>query len=99
VELCGWLSSEGADVSAHDPVVRTLPVDAGHHVTVHEDPLAAAAGAEALVIATAWPQYRAVPADAIVSMLARPLVLDAGRFLAGTVGADPRITYLSVGKS
>ena len=98
IELCDWLSEEGATVSAHDPVVRTLPAGAGRHVIVHDDPLAAAAGADALVLATPWPEYRAVSADAIVRALARPLVLDPGRFLAGTIGADPRVTYLTVGK-
>ena len=98
IELCDWLSAEGATVSAHDPLVRTLPNGAGRGVIVHDDPLAAAAGADALVVATPWPEYRAVSADAIVNALAQPLVLDAGRFLAGTVGADPRVTYLTVGK-
>ena len=98
IELCDWLSAEGATVSAHDPVVRTLPASAGRGVIVHDSALAAAAGADALVLATPWPEYRAVSADAIVRALARPLVLDAGRFLAGTIGADPRVTYLTVGK-
>jgi UDPglucose 6-dehydrogenase len=98
IELCDWLSAEGATVSAHDPVVRMLPAGAGHGVIVHDDPLAAAAGADALVLATPWPEYRAVSADAIVGVLAQPLVLDAGRFLAETIGADPRVTYLTVGK-
>lgn len=99
VELCAWLSAEGANVSAHDPVVRTLPAGVGGGgVVVHDDPLAAAAGADALVLATPWPEYRDISADALVSALARPLVLDAGRFLAATVGADPRVTYLTVGK-
>jgi hypothetical protein len=51
-----------------------------------------------LVLATPWPEYRAVSADAILSTLARPLVLDPGRFLAATIGVDPRVTYLTVGK-
>jgi UDPglucose 6-dehydrogenase len=98
IELCDWLSEEGASVSAHDPVVRTLPAGAGRDVILHDDPLAAAAGADALVLATPWPEYRAVSADAIVRALARPLVLDPGRFLAATIGADPRVTYVTVGK-
>jgi len=51
----------------------------------------------ALVVATEWPEYDAVPAQDIVSVMARPLVIDANRFLVKTLGADRRICYLAVG--
>src|SRR5205823_11444808 len=52
IELCDWLSAEGATVSAHDPVVRLLPDGAGRGAIGQDDPLAAAAGADAPVRAT-----------------------------------------------
>jgi UDPglucose 6-dehydrogenase len=98
LELCAWLITEGATVAVHDPVVRTLPNGTGDGIVVHDDPLAAAAGADALVLATPWPEYRAVAAAAILRALAQPLVVDAGRFLAATVGAQPGVRYVTVGK-
>ena len=36
-------------------------------------------------------------ADALVKTVSRPVIVDAGRFLAATLGADPRVRYLTVG--
>ena len=54
-------------------------------------PLAAASGASALVVATEWPEFRSVPADALVATMRSPIVCDASRFLAASLGDDPRI--------
>jgi UDPglucose 6-dehydrogenase len=56
------------------------------------------AGADALVVATEWPDYRALGADAIVAALVQPVVVDANRFLGRTLGGDARIRYAAVGK-
>jgi UDPglucose 6-dehydrogenase len=96
--LCQALVSEGAAVHAHDPVVRELPAQAGVGIRLLADPLDALAGASALVIATPWPEYRTVPADQVVGRMKQAVVLDAGRFLAETLGNDPRVRYFSVGR-
>jgi UDPglucose 6-dehydrogenase len=51
----------GKSVTVHDPVV---PASVAPGTIGAADPLAAATGADVLVIATPWPQYRALmPAD------------------------------------
>jgi UDPglucose 6-dehydrogenase len=97
VELCRWLVEQGAQVHAHDPAVKALPPGL-EGVALVPDPLAALAAAEALVVATEWPDYKILPAEALVAAMARPLVLDANRALAATLGADPRVEYVSVGQ-
>jgi len=99
VELCVWLKQQGARVHAHDPVIMELPHELTGIMTLHSTPLAAVEGALALVVATEWPEYHAVPAQDIVSVMSRPLVIDANRFLVKTLGADRRIRYLTVGMS
>jgi UDPglucose 6-dehydrogenase len=96
VELCRWLLAQGATVRVHDPAVPTLPDDlqAAFRAASPED---AARGADALVVATEWPEYRQVSLDGLAGAMPGRIVLDANRFLAGTFGKDPRFTLISVG--
>jgi UDPglucose 6-dehydrogenase len=98
VELCQWLLEQGASVQAHDPAVKSLP---NHFATIHlcDSPLEAVRDADALVVATEWPDYRAVPISEVVSALRTPLVIDANGFLAASLGSLPNVTYVIVGKA
>jgi len=98
VELCRWLAGQGASVQAHDPAVRELPKDLAGVVTLHPDPEGAAAGAHALVIATEWPEFRKIAPEAVLAKMAEPVVIDANRFLAESLGRDGRCQYWAVGK-
>ena len=97
VELCAWLHAQGAIVQAHDPAVLALPGDLSGRIRLCASPLAALSAAEALVVATEWPDYRDLPAQQVVDAMKRPLVLDANRFLKATLDNDPRIHYVAVG--
>jgi len=98
VELCQWLIEQGAHVRAHDPAVKTLPPDLSDQIKLCATPMNALEGAAALVIATAWPEYQSISAEAVVSMMSsQPIVVDANRFLAKTLDHDPRICYITVG--
>jgi UDPglucose 6-dehydrogenase len=100
IELCEWLLAQGAAaVRAHDPAVKALPGELERRVVLAESPAAATDGASALVVATPWPDYRAVAASTVLAHMRRPLVLDANRFLASTLGAVPGVEYVSVGKA
>ncbi|NTU56995.1 MAG: UDP-glucose/GDP-mannose dehydrogenase family protein [Anaerolineales bacterium] len=98
VELCKWLLEQGVHVRAHDPAVKKLPEE------FKQLPLAASAleavqKADALVIATEWPEYRQVDMTIVLSAMNTPYVLDVNRFLAKNVEALPAIKYVTVGKS
>jgi UDPglucose 6-dehydrogenase len=97
--LCEWLVDRGAIVRVHDPVVKSVPSERFSRVEWVERAPAAAEGASALVVATAWPEYREVPACDVARRMARRLVLDAGGFTRDTLGADASIEYFSVGKA
>jgi UDPglucose 6-dehydrogenase len=97
LDLCRTLSREGTAVTAFDPAVRTIPESLSGILTLAPDPLAAATGADAIVVGTEWPILRQVSTDALVEAVARPIVIDPGRFLAGTLGRDARVRYVAVG--
>ena len=98
VELCQRLVALGALVQVHDPVVQSLPDDLMAAVTLHKTAEGAIVGAQALVVATEWPDYRTIDSDAVVALMRQANVIDANRFLAGTLGLDSRIRYAAVGK-
>ena len=98
IELCRRLHEQGALVRAHDPAVKALPPDLGAWIQLAPSALDAATGASALVVATEWPDYRSIDAAPLVAAMRQPYVLDASRFLAASLGSDPRIRYVTVGR-
>ena len=96
VELCRRLAAEGATIAAFDPLVCRLPEEL-RGIEMSADPISAATRADAVVVGTPWPAFREVTAEALLAASPRPTVIDPGRFLEVTLGADPRIRYLAVG--
>lgn len=97
VALCEWLVGRGVVVRAHDPAARELASELGARVVRADDPIGAAEGADALVVAVAWPEYRSVDAEAVVASMARPLVIDPSRVVSATLGGHPDVLYATVG--
>ncbi len=98
VVLCHHLLKRGATVLAHDPTVMTPLAEFDPVIETSGDPIQTATLADALVVATGWPQYRDVPSERLFAALRRPVVVDANRFLGATIGADGRFEYFSVGR-
>ncbi|MGI8728803.1 MAG: nucleotide sugar dehydrogenase [Solirubrobacteraceae bacterium] len=92
IALCEWLVEQGVHVRAHDPAVKELPQNLAARVELCGDAETAAAGADALVVCTPWPEYRSVAA-------ATSIVIDAAGFLKATLGANPAVRYVQVGSS
>jgi UDPglucose 6-dehydrogenase len=77
--LIGMLTAAGATVVAHDPVA--MPASRRQHGHVRGlafavDALDAVDGADALLIATDWPEYKRCDWAAVHARMARPNVLD-----------------------
>jgi UDPglucose 6-dehydrogenase len=97
VGLCHWLAEQGVRVRAHDPAIRERAPELPTSLTLSATVDDAIRAADAVVIATEWPAFRELSAERLAAAMARPLVLDAGRFLAGNLAGDPRIRYFAVG--
>jgi len=97
IETCRWLSDRGAFVSAFDPAVETLPLEAARFIHLAPSAVAALKDAQAALIATEWPQFRVITVADVLQQMKRPLVFDPGRFLASSLGTDKKVRYLSVG--
>jgi UDPglucose 6-dehydrogenase len=98
IELIRALIMAGAEVRAFDPAVQGLPEDLVRKVEMLQDARGAIAGAEAVAVATEWPQFRELTAEDFAASMSGNLILDPGRFLDPAVGADPRLRLVSVGR-
>jgi UDPglucose 6-dehydrogenase len=89
----------GARVHVHDPVAAANARKLlGKRVTFAKDPLAAARGADALVLATEWPEYRELDPATLSSLMRRRIVVDARNFLDGERYVRAGFSYTAVGR-
>lgn len=98
IELCQWLIEQGAQVQAHDPLIKQLP-EQYSAIRLCSSPLESAQNADALVIATEWPDYRTISMPEIIATMRKPLILDANRFLSAALEAQTNVIYVTVGKA
>ncbi len=99
IETCEWLHAQGVNVHAYDPAVAALPVEYSRFVQIQQNANAALDAADAVVIATTWPDFKNISVEDFVKYLKHPHVLDPSGFIEKNVGADARIKYYSVGVS
>lgn len=95
--LAEALSERGAIVRAYDPVAmdgarRLLP-----EIDCVDSPQALAAGADALVLVTEWPQFRELDMAAIKPRMRRPVVLDGRNFWDPAYLEDIGFVYAGFG--
>ena len=99
IQLAQGLVARGARVRAYDPVAMA---DAKLELngTVHycESPYAAAEGAEALIVGTGWPEFRALDFGKIKTLLRRPLIVDTKNILDSVRLRAMGFEYVGVGR-
>ncbi len=96
VELAAKLLQTKAHVRCYDPVVRHLPdelVGARWCPTLAD----AVRDADAVVVATEWPEIRAADWPTLIPTMRRCVVVDANGFLALRPEQIPCVEYFSVG--
>ncbi len=98
--LAARLVAEGASVVAFDPVAAArarglLPAV----VDLADSMVAAVAGADAVVIVTEWPEFRAVLDPAVRTSMRQPLIIDGRNLLDPDEAVAAGFAYVSVGRS
>jgi UDPglucose 6-dehydrogenase len=97
IELCRLLQTEGVLIRAFDPVVKALP-DNLQSMSLSRNIAEAAAGSDAVVVCTEWPQLLEANWPSIVCALRHPVVIDPNGLLLSKVQEMPGIRYRFVGK-
>ncbi len=97
LDLARWLREQGAEVRAFDPAVASLDWTDAPSIILTPTAPEALQGADALVVSTAWPEFADIDADVVLTRMKSATVIDAGRFLEGSLGSVPGIRYIAVG--
>jgi predicted dinucleotide-binding enzyme len=88
-----------AHLRLHDPAAlpaaRELPHD--QDVDFYDDPYALANGADALVLATPWPEYGELDLQRIAERMRQPVLVDARNFWNTDVAGKAGVRYVGVG--
>jgi UDPglucose 6-dehydrogenase len=84
----------GMDLRVHDPVVPTAIVP---YTIGCSEPLACAEGADALVLATPWPQYRKLQIPDLARLMTGRVLIDPFRLLDGGEAAAAGFEYHALG--
>jgi UDPglucose 6-dehydrogenase len=98
VEFCRALLAAGADVSAYDPQVTSLPEDL-RQISLEPTVLEAAHAADAVVAATEWPEVRDAAWPKVIAAMKGRLIIDVNGFLMNQVSFLPGVDYCRLGKS
>jgi UDPglucose 6-dehydrogenase len=86
----------GATVRAFDPAVRESPI-AG--IEIVADAYAACEGADALVVATEWDEFKWLDLDKVAGVMAQLHIVDARNLLDRGAIRRRGFTYQGVGRS
>ena len=98
VELCRWLLARGMTVHAHDPAIKNASAELVG-IAVADSVETALCDADVSVLATPWPEYRALTPSLLRRAMRKPCVIDPTHFLAGSLAHDATIRYIAAGRA
>ncbi len=93
------LEAAGAKVHAHDPESMAAAAPLLPNVQMFNDPYAAMAGADVLVLVTEWEQFRALDIPRIKTLLKTPTVVDLRNIYRPSELRAQGFAYVSIGRA
>jgi UDPglucose 6-dehydrogenase len=102
LRIVNALRDEGAILRLHDPkampLLRKVLTPEDGRVTYSDSPYEAAAGAQAVLILTDWPEYKRLDWQKIRSQMELPLILDGRNLLDPDTMRRAGFEYVSIGR-
>ena len=99
LELIDSLTALGAELVVHDfEAMPNIRAKVGDRVSYAQDPLSACDGADALLIATEWPQYGQADLQAVAGRLKAKLMFDGRNLFQPETMKASGWTYHSIGR-
>lgn len=95
IKLADLLAAAGAEVVAHDPLAAP---PAGFPGGVAETPVEAARAADAVLVATEWPEYGQVDLTGVAAVMAGDVLFDARNVVDRQAARASGLRYLSLGR-
>jgi UDPglucose 6-dehydrogenase len=98
LEIVRMLQNEGVNVSAYDPVAmgnvgKVLP-----NLRLAEDPYELADGADALLVATEWNEFKQLDLERVRSLMKSPVIIDGRNLYEPEKMQAAGFTYRAVGR-
>jgi len=98
INLVRNLQGEGCVIRAFDPQAMGPAAEHYPEVAYCRDAYDAASGVDAVVLATAWPQFQTLDLTRVRSLMKRPLIVDARNTLDVASVTDAGLIYLGIGR-
>jgi len=98
LEMIHLLMNEGASIRAYDPQAMENAAAALKKVTLCGSPYEAAAGADALLLATEWNEFKQLDFQRIKTLLKTPVILDGRNLWDAKTLKDLGFTYFGIGQ-
>ena len=98
MELIRRLREEGCHIRAFDPQAMKKASSEIPEIFYGRDPYEVAEGAEALVLATEWPEFLDLDWDKMRRVMARPFILDGRNFLPRSRVTALGFEYVGMGR-
>ncbi len=93
------LLSEGVIIKAHDPEgMKNVERQMGNRIQYFESPYEAAENADAIFIATEWPEFRAPDFDKLSSILKEKVIFDGRNLYDLSLMKELGYKYFSIGR-
>ena len=99
VEIVGQLRAAGVNVRAHDPVAMERAARELPGLTLVADAYSAVAGADAVLLATEWPEYLALEWERVGQLMRGHTVVDGRNALDGRRLRELGLRYLAFGRN
>jgi len=100
VDIVRQLAEREAHVRAHDPIATENARQElqGLDIEYHTDPYELAQGADALLLATEWPEYRRLDLARLARSMRTPVLLDGRNIYDPGAARTAGFTYIGVGR-
>lgn len=100
IDVIGYLLERGASVRAHDykGMENMKQVFKNEQIEWCNDPVTAAAGADAVALCTDWPQYSTLPFRKIAATMNTPIIFDGRNCLNRDVMRETGFQYYPMGR-
>ncbi len=98
LRLIQALIAEGCEVRAYDPMAMEAAAHNYPEIMYCTDAYGAAVGVDALVLATAWPQFQSLDLHKVRSLMRRPLLMDARNAFDVNAVTEAGLVYAGIGR-
>lgn len=99
VEVAQAILAKGGHVVAFDPAIQTRPADLPAAIKLAETMESALDGADAALLATEWPEFKALSPEMVMRRMRHANLIDANGMVANSFGQDRRMNYFTVGRA